>query len=171
MGYIYKITNNINNKIYIGKTELSIQKRFQQHCRDAFKSKNEKRPLYAAMKKYGIEHFQVELIEEVDNTEDREIYWIDFYKSYSEGYNATLGGEGRLCFDYQKIYQRLLEYPYPSELAKEFNCCVDTIYNIAKQKNIKVKNKSNDDFKKALSKPVFAYTKDNQFVKKFDSVS
>ena len=53
MAYIYKITNDINNKIYIGKTEFSIEKRFHEHCRDAFKERNEKRPLYAATFKYG----------------------------------------------------------------------------------------------------------------------
>ena len=55
--YIYKITNNINNKIYIGKTNLTIEKRFKEHCRDAFRERNEKRPLYAAMRKYGIQKF------------------------------------------------------------------------------------------------------------------
>ena len=55
MAYIYKITNDINDKIYIGKTNFSIEKRFQEHCKDAFRKRNEKRPLYNAMKKYGIE--------------------------------------------------------------------------------------------------------------------
>ena len=64
MAYIYKITNDINQKIYIGKTEFSIEKRFKEHCCDAFRKKNEKRLLYAAMRKYGIEHFYIELIEE-----------------------------------------------------------------------------------------------------------
>ena len=41
MAYIYKIVNDINNKIYIGKTECSIKKRFKEHCRDAFKNQNE----------------------------------------------------------------------------------------------------------------------------------
>ena len=36
MAYIYKITNNVNGKIYIGKTEHSVEKRFKEHCSDAF---------------------------------------------------------------------------------------------------------------------------------------
>ena len=63
MAYIYKIINDVNDKIYIGKTECSIEKRFKEHCKDAFKERNEKRPLYAAMKKYGIDHFHIEEIE------------------------------------------------------------------------------------------------------------
>ena len=73
MGYIYKITNDINDKIYIGKTEFNIEKRFQEHIKDSEKLyKN--RPLYNAMNKYGIEHFKIELIEETNNTEEREKY-------------------------------------------------------------------------------------------------
>lgn len=41
MAYIYQITNDINQKIYIGKTEFSIEKRFKEHCKDAFKDRNE----------------------------------------------------------------------------------------------------------------------------------
>lgn len=37
MSYIYKITNKINKKLYIGKTEFSIEKRFKEHCSDAFR--------------------------------------------------------------------------------------------------------------------------------------
>ena len=103
MAYIYKITNNINDKIYIGKTECSIEKRFKEHCIDAFRERNEKRPLYAAMRKYGIEHFQCELIEETNLPEAREIYWINFYNSYGKGYNATLGGDGKSYINQEEI--------------------------------------------------------------------
>lgn len=41
MAYIYQITNDINQKIYIGKTECSIEKRFKEHCWDAFRERNE----------------------------------------------------------------------------------------------------------------------------------
>ena len=103
MAYIYKITNDINNKVYIGKTEFSIEKRFKEHCQDAFRDRNEKRPLYSAMRKYGIEHFHIELIEETDNPEEREIYWIEALKTFKLGYNATKGGDGRKYIDYDLI--------------------------------------------------------------------
>ena len=65
MSYIYKIVNKINNKIYIGKTNLSsIEERFKEHCYEYNKFHSEKRPLYSAMKKYGIENFQIYLLEE-----------------------------------------------------------------------------------------------------------
>lgn len=82
MAYIYKIENDINGKLYIGKTEFSIEKRFKQHCSDAFKDRCEKRPLYAAMRKYGVEHFHISLIEETDKPEERERYWIEFFSFF-----------------------------------------------------------------------------------------
>lgn len=54
MAYIYKITNKVNNKCYIGKTLKTIEERWIEHCRDYLRRDEEKRPLYSAMKKYGI---------------------------------------------------------------------------------------------------------------------
>lgn len=104
MAYIYQITNDINEKIYIGKTESSIENRFKEHCNDAFRERNEKRPLYAAMRKYGIEHFHIKLIEETNDPEEREKYWIEKLGSFKYGYNATIGGDGKRYADYDLIY-------------------------------------------------------------------
>ena len=62
MSYIYKITNNINGKVYIGKTNKTIMKKFKKHCEDSLKYKE--RPLYRAFNKYGIKSFSVNEIEE-----------------------------------------------------------------------------------------------------------
>ena len=111
MAFIYKITNDINQKVYIGKTEQTIEERFKEHCQEYKRERCEKRPLYAAMKKYGTEHFHVELVEETDNPEEQEQYWIKFYNSYgSTGYNATMGGDGKKYIDVNKLieaYERL----------------------------------------------------------------
>ena len=104
MAYIYQITNDINEKIYIGKTESSIENRFKKHCNDAFRERNEKRPLYAAMRKYGIEYFHIKLIEETNDPEEREKYWIEKLGSFKYGYNATIGGDGKRYADYDLIY-------------------------------------------------------------------
>lgn len=97
MAYIYKISNDINDKVYIGKTLDSVEKRWKEHLKDFKKNKCEKRPLYSAMKKYGSEHFKVEQIEICSDNEvsEREIYWIEYFSSYKNGYNATKGGDGK----------------------------------------------------------------------------
>ena len=107
MPYIYKITNNINGKIYIGKTNFTIEKRWREHCQDYQKSSLNKRPLYSAMKKYGIENFSIEEVEYLDTpleAEEREKYWIEYYGSFKYGYNATRGGDGKTYADYDLIY-------------------------------------------------------------------
>jgi len=97
MGYIYKVTNQINGKVYIGQTNYTVENRWRQHLTDAAREDISDRPLYRAIRKYGPEAFTVECIEECprDQLDDREIYWIDQYQSYQYGYNATPGGAGR----------------------------------------------------------------------------
>ena len=106
MPYIYKIENQINHKVYIGKTVNSVEYRWAQHQREAVLRRVEQRPLYAAIAKYGIENFVVETLEEcdLDSLSIRECYWISVFDSYHNGYNATLGGDGRQYADYDLIY-------------------------------------------------------------------
>lgn len=103
MGYVYKITNDINGKIYIGKTDhLNPETRWKEHLYHYKIKTKETRPLYFAMNKYGVEHFHFEVIEKTDSSIDsskREQFWINELRTYvgfddCNGYNATLGGEG-----------------------------------------------------------------------------
>ncbi len=110
-GYIYKITNDINDKVYIGKTTYTVAKRWNEHCKEYLRNHVQKRPLYSAMKKYGIEHFHIEQIEEcsIGVLSEREKYWIEVYCSFKYGYNATRGGDGVQYADYDLIYSLWLE--------------------------------------------------------------
>ena len=94
MGYIYCIKNDINNKIYIGKTIYSIEHRFKEHLRDA-RNKKCTSKLHRAILKYGSNHFYPELLEECDNSllSDKEKYYIQKYNTVYDGYNITFGGE------------------------------------------------------------------------------
>lgn len=105
MAYIYIIKNDINDKVYIGKTEFSIEKRFKEHLFDSNKRQTEHRPLYRAISKYGKEHFWVEELEKCPSqlANDREKYWIEQYNSYYHGYNATFGGDGSTTINRQEI--------------------------------------------------------------------
>ena len=104
MGYIYKITNNINNKIYIGQTiKKRPTDRFSQHKYIARHLNSEKSNsyLHKAMNKYGVDNFTFEIIEQIENNllNEREKYWIAYYDCMvPKGYNLTRGGEGTLGY-------------------------------------------------------------------------
>lgn len=93
---IYKITNKINGKIYIGQTVNTLNHRWNQHIRETFSIKK-RTYFHNAIAKYGVDAFIVEVIEEVDTVEkmnEREVYWISFYQSNDKryGYNIDAGG-------------------------------------------------------------------------------
>lgn len=93
--YIYKIVNKITGLIYIGQTK-NLKNRWYEHClacTNSIKRKTSK--LYNAMYKYGIYNFVMEAIEgPIENYNEREKYWIDYYNTYKgEGYNLTPGGD------------------------------------------------------------------------------
>jgi group I intron endonuclease len=93
MGVIYKTTNLINNKIYIGKRIFNQDKFFRNKYYGSGKLLKE------AIDKYGLENFNREILEEIDNDllEEKEIYWIKFYNSNNLeiGYNLTIGGNSK----------------------------------------------------------------------------
>lgn len=94
MAYIYKITNNITQKSYIGKTEYAPELRWKQHLRSKNYEECSHRALYKALNKYGAENFSFTVLEETDNPSVREQYYIQLYNTYKNGYNETLGGDG-----------------------------------------------------------------------------
>ena len=105
MGYIYKITNKLNGKIYIGKTSSTVEKRFKEHLivvdrciKNQDKSYYKHSRLYNSMCKYGVENFEIEEVECVDDAllNEREIYWISTLKTQDVtiGYNIANGGTG-----------------------------------------------------------------------------
>ena len=153
---IYKIVNDINNKVYVGKTTNTIEERFKQHIQDSTKRECERRPLYNAINKYGASHFSIHLIEECDCSieNEREQYWIGYYKGYEEGYNATRGGDGKCIYDYDVIKELLEQKISPKDIAKQIGCCIDVVYKVAKINNISLKKSVNALSKEMLSNRV-----------------
>lgn len=166
MAYIYQIINDINNKIYIGKTEFSIKKRFKEHCRDSLKESCKNRPLYAAMRKYGIEHFHIELIEETDNPEEREIFWIEQKRSFKLGYNATSGGDGRKYLDYDVLIATYLEVHCVEKTAKICGCDSSHLKKILKTHNIEVLS-SKEVVREQFGQCIKQYDLNNNFIQSF----
>ena len=168
MAYIYQITNKINGKIYIGKTEHSIEKRFKEHCTDAFKDRNEKRPLYAAMRKYGIENFEVSLLEETNNPEEREVYWIEQKRSFKFGYNATLGGDGKRYIDYDLVIATYQELQNMTETARRLDINISSVKKILNNSNIFIVPMSEVNQKKA-GNIINQYDLQGNFIQSFPS--
>ena len=168
MAYIYQITNDVNQKIYIGKTENSIEKRFKEHCWDASRERNEKRPLYNVMRKYGVEHFHIELIEETNNPEEREVYWIEKKQSFKNGYNATIGGDGRKYIDYDLVVKTYQDLQNIKLVAKQLHHDESTISKILKEKNIDIKS-SIEWMRENRGKKVGQYDLNDNFIQSFDS--
>lgn len=94
---IYKITNKINNKIYIGQS-INIEKRIHEHFWKAACEKDISfnSILHTAIRKYGKENFIVEVLEEcsVEQLDNREKYYINYYDCITpKGYNILSGGQ------------------------------------------------------------------------------
>lgn len=90
---IYKITNKINHKVYIGQS-IDIKRRWRSH-RESFENNTKDTILIKAVQKYGIENFIFEVLEECDVNEldSKEQFYIAYYNSYNNGYNMSLGGQ------------------------------------------------------------------------------
>ncbi len=93
---VYLVRNLRNGKGYVGQTQRTLDDRWAEHVHNALKMKKEM-PIYAAIRKHGVESFEVTILqeclspEELDQAEKR---WIDELGTYSRGYNATKGGHG-----------------------------------------------------------------------------
>ena len=144
IGKIYIITNDINNKVYIGQTVGSLKKRFINHCsRNNGKSRN--MFIKRAILKYGKEHFNILLIEEVEEKllDEREIYWIKFYDSFHNGYNMTEGGNSNRnllttpienTIDINEFTTYIIQnYPTAKQVEEKFSICHSTVYNLIKK--------------------------------------
>ena len=126
---IYKVTNKINGKIYIGKT-YNFEKRRREHIYDI---ENEL-PFHRALKKYGTDNFEWEIIDTgiSDNEiKEKEIYWIKKLNTCvhfpnSNGYNITLGGEGGVSWNSRPVLQFDLDGNFIAEYVSCAHASVET---------------------------------------------
>lgn len=144
-GFIYKITNKLNNKVYIGQTIQKPIERFYQHCAKKCDNYILNMVIHKAIFKYGKDNFTFEVIEEIPKQQlnEREEYWIKYYNSYTDGYNSTKGGQkGNKPF--KKIDNKAIieQYQYGKSLrtiGKMFNIDKATVKSILIRNNIKLR--------------------------------
>lgn len=168
MAYIYKITNLINGKSYIGKTSRSIEQRWNEHKKEIYNHYN--RPLYTAMRKYGIDNFQIEQIEECkeENASNREIYWIKYYNTYgSTGYNATRGGDSKFYIERQPVIDKYNEIGTIKGTARELGIDKDTVKKILRENNIQPID-SATFIRQKFGKSVNQYDLEGNFIQTFE---
>ena len=132
---IYIIKNDINNKVYIGQT-VNKEQRWGQYI-SAVKRKPEAQVITKAMKRYGVEHFWMEIIEsQIENFDEREKYWIEYYNSLTpNGYNIAPGGEGTGAGIYAPLAS-IKDKTILNELIDEIIQNVDTLKDLAKKYHI-----------------------------------
>jgi group I intron endonuclease len=101
---IYLITNTVNDKKYVGQHCGKKDSRWKQHLNSALKIQDPK-PLYAAMRKYGVDKFTYKVLEDLPHNttqellDNREKFFIEYYDTYiknGKGYNLTIGGGGNM---------------------------------------------------------------------------
>ena len=144
-GFIYKITNTINGKSYIGQTIQSVKERFYQHCATKCSQAILNMVIHKAINKYGKSNFTIEVIEEVESTNlnDRERYWIRYYDSYNNGYNSTEGGQDGIKLfknlDTESIVREYKSGKSLREIGRLFNVDKQTIKDLLVRNNINLR--------------------------------
>lgn len=176
MGYIYKITNQINGKVYIGQTKCLPEDRWKQHLQSINHKQIYKKPLVLAFLKHGKENFVFEIIEMVDDSilSEKEKEYIKLYDSYKNGYNATLGGEGRyrkLDTPEKEIISLYLNIQSIEELSFKLNVCENSIRNILRRNHIPItRRKSVYKNNHIYKTKIIQYDLEGNFIKQFSSI-
>lgn len=147
LGKIYLISNDINDKLYVGQTVQTLNKRFTGHCCYSKSDRSDNMLIKRAIHKYGKNKFHISLIEEcpIDKMNEREIYWISYYDSYNNGYNLTKGGQSSNYFslhrledtiDTKKFSEYIKEFkPLAIEVATHFGISKCSVYNLIERLN------------------------------------
>jgi group I intron endonuclease len=134
---IYILKNKLNNKVYIGQS-TDIKRRLLAHKNGPFNPKNNcyTLPIYKAIRYYGLKNFQFKILElcKKNDLNDKEKFWISFYKSndYMYGYNLTGGGFDSSENIY-KISQNDLDNVIKLLLENKSNIEIAKLYNVSDQ--------------------------------------
>lgn len=173
IGIIYKITNKLNNKIYIGMTKRTLEQRKADHLK-AYKDQNKRDynyKIYKAFRKYGIDNFEFSVVEQCKDNElgEKEKYYINKFNTILDGYNEALGGEGKPLWTDKQIEACKILYENGwllKEISDLFKSNPSTVGRKLKEKyGINTKENAN----KMNCRQIIAINKNERL--KFDSVS
>lgn len=181
---IYKITNTQNGKVYIGQA-VDMLTRWRQHCNEAYNENSiaYECKFYRAIRKYGVQNFTFQMIEfcDVDKLNEREIFYIEKFDSYSSGYNMTVGGQDFSCTTARAIDQ----YDLDGNLIKTYKSIADARREVSGKIDRVLSGEARtasgfyfsyhgDGFNLRNTKPhgsaVCQYSLDGEFIKKYNTI-
>lgn len=179
MPFIYKVTNTVNGKVYVGQTTATVEERWRWHRNAAGTTTHpHKSALHEAMRKYGKDKFVVETIEECkcENLNEREKYWIARLDTYRNGYNLTTGGDGYRTIDEVEV-ERILalwgEGKNQAEIGKitgrDGHAVRRILYGNGVTKE-EVRERQNAIYREKYSKPVYVYDMNGNFTAEYPSI-
>lgn len=174
IGIIYKVTNDINNKVYIGQTTYTLEQRWANHVNASLKNVD-KFHFHSAIRKYGPKHFKIEEIERCPESElnNKEKYYIQKFNSIENGYNISIGGEGTRINQKEKeeIFNLWESGLLIGDIAKATKHKRQNITNILRQYGV-TEEMTSQRATNISKKSVYMIDKDtNEILKKFDSLS
>ena len=143
VGRIYVIKNDINDKVYVGQTIHTLKMRFSQHLKKSSIDSNPYRKLYNAIRKYGKEHFFIELVEDnipISQLNEKEIHYIAQYNSFEQGYNSNYGGNSKNIYkdeDVERIKELIADKVPTKQIADLYGVCSQTIQRLVNSLGIK----------------------------------
>ena len=137
---IYLIKNLISGNCYVGQAK-NIASRIRQHLGSAYSmpKKDYNTPLHAAFRKYGLDNFELEILQKCEYSElnSLEEYWVAKYDCFKNGYNQTAGGKQSIRHikltqeDVKEIRSLLVEAKLNyDQIAEKYNICKDLVYRI-----------------------------------------
>ena len=175
--FIYKATSITTGKVYIGQSCQTLEKRMHQHLSRATTNYDPNNHFHNAIRKYGFPDFVFQVIEDnIINDEvlnEREKYWIEYYNSYYDGYNSTLGGDAGLRRDDLVITALFLEGYTTKEICEMTGYNRSTIYNSYKANGLQEENnkRKNEQNRLRCSERVEQYSLDGKYIKTYESAT
>lgn len=193
---IYKITNTVTGKMYIGQTIRDVNVRFEEHLNDVNDTDYFHLSVRKYLQEYGKDIFTLEVIDSAESIEElnrKETYWINYYRTYvnfpdSNGYNSSLGGEYNPMFnedvkEKHDLRMRSADVRHRISQTMKQKIANKELFTEEHRKNISDAMKGNQHYKghkrsaeaieataKSLRKKVYCLNSDNNVVAHFDSV-
>lgn len=170
---VYKITNKVTGKIYVGITNQGSGTRYRKHWYDA--RIGDPCPIHKSMAKYGEENFTLEIIdfaETYDELKEKEKFWIKELNSRDRnvGYNVTEGGDGTFGkMHSEETKEKIRQKAIGRKISEE------TKQKMSKSRTGKCSDKQKEHLKRISLQtkaiPVLQFSKTGEFIARYESVS